>query len=138
MAKKETLQSLAATLIARLKKAGIVVQRYDAYSTNSIYLKLDYGVANTVRISDHTGKDNLSYRYNLMTNIKKYEKELTDRGLLRTYWPMKNVESLAGTIIKDRQEKIKKYGSERYNYYMKQNIHENQYAKGFWAQAVLV
>ena len=138
MAKKETLQSLATTLIARLKKAGIVVQRYDAYSTNSIYLKLDYGVANTVRISDHTGKDNLSYRYNLMTNIKKYEKELTDRGLLRTYWPMKNVESLAGTIIKDRQEKIKKYGSERYSYYMKQNIHENQYAKGFWAQAVLV
>lgn len=138
MAKKETLQALAATLIERLKKAGIVVQRYDAYSTNSIYLKLDYGVANTVRISDHTGKDNLSYRYNLMTNLKKYEKELTDRGLLRTYWPMKNVESLAGTIIKDRQEKIKKYGSERYNYYMKQNIHENQYAKGFWAQAVLV
>lgn len=138
MAKKETLQSLAATLIERLKKAGIIVQRYDAYSTNSIYLKLDYGVANTVRISDHTGKDNLSYRYNLMTNLKKYEKELTDRGLLRTYWPMKNVESLAGTIIKDRQEKIRKYGSERYNYYMKQNIHENQFAKGFWAQAVLV
>lgn len=138
MAKRQTIQELADIMIAGLKKAGFVIQRYDAYSTKSIYLKLDYGVGNTIRISDHTGKDHLSYRYNLMTNINKYRKELDHKGFKRTYWPMKSVQSLIGTIIKDKQEKIAKYGLHRYNYYMKQNIHENQYASGFWKEAVLV
>jgi len=138
MAKRQTIQELADILIAGLKKAGFVIQRYNAYSTKSIYLKLDYGVGNTIRISDHSGKDHLSYRYNLMTNIKKYYKEVDHKGFLRTYWPMKSVQSLIGTIIKNRTERIEKYGIERYRYYMKQNIHDNQYARGFWAQAVMV
>ncbi|MBM7715323.1 hypothetical protein JOC94_002310 [Bacillus thermophilus] len=53
---QKELQETADYIIARLKKKGIVIQRYDSYSTNSIYLKLDYGVSNSVRISDHKGK----------------------------------------------------------------------------------
>ncbi|WP_181879268.1 hypothetical protein [Levilactobacillus brevis] len=45
---------------------GIKVMRYDAYSTNSVYLKLDYGLLYTLRISDHPGKRYLAYRFNVI------------------------------------------------------------------------
>lgn len=59
------LNSLAERIISELKDK-VVIHRYDAYSTNSIYLKFDYGVANSLRISDHPGKRHLRYRFNLM------------------------------------------------------------------------
>ena len=60
------LNDIANDIIKTLKSIGFVIQRYDAYSTNSIYLKLDYGVCNSIRISDHTGKKYLKYRYNVI------------------------------------------------------------------------
>ena len=44
-----------------LLEKGFIVQRYDSVTTNSIYLKLDYGMCNSIRISDHKGKKHLSY-----------------------------------------------------------------------------
>ena len=57
-----------------LLEKGFIVQRYDSVTTNSIYLKLDYGMCNSIRISDHKGKKHLSYMYNLRSDIKKYFK----------------------------------------------------------------
>lgn len=34
-----------------------IVHRYNAYSTNSIYLKIDCCLCKSIRISDHHGKD---------------------------------------------------------------------------------
>lgn len=64
-----TIQSIADSLIHTLSQAGFTIQRYDASTTDSIYLKLDYGVGNSIRIS---GKKHLNYRYNiiLMTSIR--------------------------------------------------------------------
>lgn len=65
------ITQVADTLCRRLLSAGFIVHRYDAYSTNSIYLKLDCGVCNSIRISDHTGKGYLKYRYNIGSDIRK-------------------------------------------------------------------
>lgn len=67
-----TIQSIADSLTHTLSQAGFTIQRYDASTTDSIYLKLDYGVGNSIRISNHTGKKHLNYRYNiiLMTSIR--------------------------------------------------------------------
>ena len=64
--------TIADSLIHTLSQAGFTIQRYDASTTDSIYLKLDYGVGNSIRISNHTGKKHLNYRYNiiLMTSIR--------------------------------------------------------------------
>lgn len=49
---KKAIRDLAAYVCDSL--AGkVVIHRYDAYSTNSVYLKFDYGVGNSLRISDH-------------------------------------------------------------------------------------
>ena len=46
-------QNIADYIQSKLLEYGFKIQRYNAYSTNSIYLKLDYGVCNSIRISDH-------------------------------------------------------------------------------------
>ena len=53
---RNELDNLADYIAKRLISEGFTVQRYNAYTTNSIYLKLDYGVCNSIRISDHPGK----------------------------------------------------------------------------------
>lgn len=60
-----------ADYIGEALKGKLIIHRYDAFSTNSIYLKFDYGVANSLRISDHSGYDYLSYRYNIILGLKK-------------------------------------------------------------------
>lgn len=64
----KTIRDLAAYVCDRL--AGkVLIHRYDAYSTNSVYLKFDYGVANSLRIADHAGKEYLSYRFNIILTL---------------------------------------------------------------------
>ena len=57
-------------LTKRLLDLGFIVHRYDAYSTSSIYLKLDYGLACGIRIADHPGKKKYSYRFNVIKDYK--------------------------------------------------------------------
>ena len=56
-------------LIKKLLDMDFIVHRYDAYSTSSIYLKLDYGVACGIRIADHPGKKKYSYRFNIIKDF---------------------------------------------------------------------
>ena len=49
-------KALADSLSERFLAEGFTVHRYDAYSTSSVYLKLDCGMCNSIRISDHRGK----------------------------------------------------------------------------------
>ena len=69
-----TNQEIADYLSEELKNNGFTVHRYDGFSTKSIYLKLDYGVCNSIRISDHNGKKYLKYRYNIGEGIKNTKK----------------------------------------------------------------
>lgn len=120
-----------------LIEAGFVVQRYDAYSTNSIYLKLDYGLCNSIRISDHKGKKHLSYKYNLRCDIKKYHKE-RDK-FTRYFYPFEQRKNLIEHIKYDRRQKIYQLGSiEEYRDIMNIEKNLNKNNKGFWQQAYLV
>ena len=98
-----TINEIADFLCKKLSDEGFVIQRYDAYSTNSIYLKLDYGVCNSIRISDHPGKKHLKYRYNIGPNITEY-KEVKDR-FPRYYYRADKLNNLIKKILKDRDLK---------------------------------
>ena len=50
-----TGKEIANILIKNLLNRNFTVHRYNAYSTSSIYLKLDYGLSCGIRISDHPG-----------------------------------------------------------------------------------
>ena len=42
-----TIDEVASAVIEKLR-GKVIIHRYDAYSTNSVYLKFDYGVANSL------------------------------------------------------------------------------------------
>lgn len=130
------LQDVAEYLIKNLKEEGFTIHRYNAYSTNSIYLKLDYGVANSIRISDHIGKSYLKYRYNFILGGIPYKHEMDE--FPRFYFNETTIEQLLDTIKREKIHKIACYGSGSYNKYMRQNKANIPKQKGFWKQAKLV
>ena len=100
------LNDVARFLEKNLIKNGIIVHRYDAHSTNSIYLKLDWGALNSIRISDHNGKKHLSYKYNVIkdTQVGNWKKE----GKFWRYYCSTSENSLyelVDIIMKDKQYK---------------------------------
>jgi hypothetical protein len=137
--KKETekLLTFAEALQNKLLQNGFVVHRYDAISTNSIYLKLDYGAANSIRISDHRGKHHLQYRYNVGTQIKKYRADKSGQ-YPRFYYPMNQMNVLLKHILESREQKIRKYGKGEYNAKCLQYKSTSQDSPGFWQDARLI
>lgn len=135
---QKELSKQTKALVKELKKQGFTVQRYDAYSTNSIYLKLDFGVCNSIRISNHNGKGHLSYRYNLLTCCPYPLKSKNKKGFYRYYYPMEETDQLMKQILADRFKKMNRYGKRNYESYMTQNKEQGKNKKGFWQQAKIV
>lgn len=134
---KTLLEGIAEQVIKAVKAQGVVVQRYDSYSSNSIYLKFDYGVLNSLRISDHQSKKDLAYRYNILYGIKKSHIN-KHKGFDRFFSPVKETQMMIDKILYDRRVKLLNYGWTNYVTYMENNINDNKDAQGFWAQAELV
>lgn len=134
--KDESIRKLADRITRAAKAYGITVQRYDAYTTNSVYLKFDYGVANSVRISDHMGKRNISNRFNLLTNIDHSYVELN--RYVRYFYCINDLDKLINDILRNRDEQAKKYGYRHYEFLMKRNKAANNGTKGLWSKARIV
>lgn len=117
-------------LVPRLLDMGLIVHRYNAHSTSSIYLKLDYGLACGIRIADHPGNKKYSYRFNV---VKDYvgDKVILKDGLICRFYGFNELESVLDAVQKEKQEKINKYGLENYQTYMEKERQENELFKRF-------
>ena len=127
-------------LIRELKKQGFVIQKYDAISTKSIYLKLDYGMSNSIRISDHKGHKHLKYRFNVECESAKKPSWKIQNGFLRLYFnsSKKQLRQLVLAINMNRSKKILRYGYKKYYecmYINKTEKSKNAQEHTFWAQA---
>jgi hypothetical protein len=123
-------------LKARLLNKGFTIHEYNAYSTQSMYLKLDYGVCNTIRISDHSGKKHLKYMYNMLAYVKSKYRIKHDNYTMYFY-PMteEGINILVKDILNLRRKRFT--NSEVYNKLLLEYKEKSRYAKGFWTQAVL-
>ena len=128
--------AIADELVNTLKGEGFVIQRYNAYSTASIYLKLDYGLAYSVRISDHPGKKHLKYTYNLINGYSG-KRMIKEGKVWRRYYNFNQVDELVKEIINNRAWVISRYHPD-YAADMEKARVENQNKPGFWRDAVLV
>ena len=127
MKKKDIIDYLEKNLL----KLGFIIHKYEAYSTNSVYLKLDYGASNSIRISDHKGYKHLSYKYEINQSFVKDGWRKDDRGFWR-YSCCANkdsIDKLLSIITQDRQ--YKKCFSDYYSIVNTYRI-ESQSKKGFW------
>lgn len=129
------LKAIANTLISTLRGNGFVIQRYDALSTDSIYLKLDFGVANSIRISDHNGKKHLQYRYNVILGCAN---NIVEETYMRYFFNEDSLEALVLQVLFDRKMKVNKYGKLSYRNFMIKNMNEKGNSKGFWNDAKLI
>lgn len=132
----EKVTSKAREVAKELLKLGFTLQMYSAYSTNSIYIKLDYGVCNSIRISDHNGKKNLNYRYNLTKGI--IDENTVKKQFTRYYYPFTKSDNLIKQILTDREYRMKQYSMPAYQAFMRKNQEQHADNLGFWRQAVKI
>ena len=97
------------------KCPNMVIHYYHSYTSNSIYIKLDYGTANSVRISDHEKADNgYNYKYELRTD-KALSWHRFENNIYKIMYPATQIEQLANKIVKERNKKIKEKGQSYIN-----------------------
>lgn len=114
-------------IVKCLSKLGISIHIYHAFSTSSIYIKLDYGALGSIRISDHTGKEKYRYKYNIGKNIEKY-KESCEDNCIRKFYPANQVQDLLCDILLEHNAKI-----HTVNYLkIKQKYKDNKKDVSFW------
>lgn len=106
-------------LIKELLSMGFVVHKYHAITTQSIYIKLDYGVCCGIRISNHNGKKKYHYRFNV---IKEYsgDKITYFENLVSYFFTFEELPQLLQQIQKEKCNKIRKYGLKKYKQIIEQ------------------
>ena len=110
------LNDIADYLTETLTAEGVEIFRMESESTRSIYLKIDYGVCNTIRISDHYGR---KCRYNIGPYISHFKVEHGRYD--RYYYQSKRQDELTRRILKDRRTLLRRYGRKKYLRYMAMN-----------------
>ena len=108
---------IANIIIKELLNLGFIVHRYNSVTTNSIYLKLDFGVCCGIRIADHSGKKKYHYRFNV---VKGYtgDKIIYFKNLISFFYTFEEVPQLLEKVQQERQIKQQKYGINNYKSYM--------------------
>lgn len=91
---------------------------------------------NSIRISDHKGKQHLSYKYNIENGVKVAKWYKDDREFWRYNCPnsKEEIDKLIDIILSDKINKKIKYKT-RYNEIMKRYKQQAITEKGFWQQA---
>ena len=128
------LKRLADEVAQALVREGFTVHRYDAQRTDSVYLRLDYGACNSIRISDHAGFPHLKYRYNIGTWVECYME--TEETYPRFYWPASQARHLVARCVADREARVGWSGQGGYEQISEKKRREARRAKtGFWTHA---
>lgn len=124
----------------RMVANGVVVQRYDSYSTNSVYFKFDGGLANSLRIGDHKGKKHLNYMFMVDINHFGNMKITKDKFFQYTYGSTKkNIARLIEHIMRHRYKRINQYPNiTAYREAVKRQFMTRSDQRGFWSQAKLI
>ena len=110
-------KQMAKILIKELSELGFTIHRYNAITTSSIYLKLDYGICCGIRISNHSGKKKYHYRFNI---VKGYngDKVTYSKNLISYFYTFEQISQLIEDVIREKTMKLQKYGLNNYKKYM--------------------
>lgn len=100
------LKDIEKRIIDCLSNLNIAIHVYHSFSTESTYIKLDYGALNSIRISNHDGKAKYNYKYNIGTNIEEYE-EVDCGNFVKCYYPASDIDRLLCDVLIEHANKIK-------------------------------
>lgn len=123
----KTTRDIMFDLLRRLDKEGFILHYLQAYSTDSCYIKMDFGVCKSIRIADHKGIDKYEYTFNLMLGL---DKSYVENG--RYYYCLDDIETMIQDIKTHREILQEEYG---FKYFENMLDYKNQCLrkrKGFW------
>lgn len=110
----------------------IHILQYHSKAFDSIYIKFDFGVANSLRIADHLSKKtHLDYRYNVILDLDKSYSVQGER-YSKNYYCVSDLDKLVQAIV-DRRRQKKAQFKDRYEYFMDVNEIE---LPDSWSRAV--
>lgn len=134
---KQSLNDIAEAVIEKLR-GKVIIHRYDSFSTNSIYLKFDYGVARSLRISDHDGKRHLKYHFNILESMgNKSSKEThTRQGFEMVFYSPAMINACCRDILASKADRVERYRD--YDAIVERAKAEATPDKGFWHAARLI
>ena len=133
------IQQMVNYLQKKLIEHGFIIQRLDAETTKSVYLKLDYGLCNSIRISDHTGKKEFAYRFNILRQMPSKSCQFFDNGRFpRYFYSFDMVDKMIEDILKRRSQQIQRYGKNLYLAFQEKEKTERNGNNRFWNKAKLV
>lgn len=116
-------------LVTKLHNKGLTLHYYKALTTNSCYIKVDFGVCNSIRIADHRGKEKYKYKFNLMLNLKK---SYVNDG--RAYYCLGDLDKMVDDIVSLKKDKQEKYGFKYFEFMLK-NKKELYETESSWLNA---
>lgn len=134
------IQTIARLIGQKALEDHLIVQRYDALSTNSVYFKFDYGVIGSLRISDHPGRIQHCYKFNLQSDVAMHwEKKDREKGkfAMIAYAPLtqEGFNYICEQILANKKRFVDYYGDWSYRSIMERNHAYYRKSKGFWQKA---
>ena len=126
----------AREVVKDLLDKGMVLEVTYNEKTDVVYIRLDCGVCNSLRIATKPGEVYASYRYNLLPGITEEYK--TSHRYLRYFYPFSKSDQLIEKILTDKEEKIRKQSLSRYELSMINNQKMNKMLMTFWQNAILI
>ncbi len=103
-------------------------------TTNSIYLKFDYGAAGSMRIATHPGKKHLAYTYNIRLDGKtSYARH--ELGSTRHYYAATDIDTAVEDVLHSRRRRIARSGARVYASKIRELRYKASHSFGFWPNA---
>ena len=112
----EDLEIWANKILDELKKNDINAYIWHKATTNSVYIRFEDVRLNSIRISNHSGRNKLKYKFNLRNDMglsKSIWKK--DGDIWRYYVPFNQWRDLITAII-ERNNQVKTWEPSKYTY----------------------
>lgn len=132
----DILEKTTANLMHMLRKHNIGLRYYYDPADNSYYLKLDDGMLYAVRISDHEDPHS-AYRYDIGPHVKQCSRVFED-NFVRYLYPADRIYNLILDILREKQEKIDRYGLDKYIRHRAVIVRSKQNLRGFWVNSIKI
>lgn len=102
-------KALMFLILEKLKTRNFNLQYHQAFSTNSCYIKLDYGMSGSIRISDHHDKGKYQYKFNLITSLDRSFQHNN-----RNFYCLDDLTKMLNDILWMRKLRVSLYGKSYY------------------------
>jgi len=120
-------------LVEKLSVENFTLHLHESIQTNSAHIKMDYGVANSIRVADTPGKTKFGHKFNVIIGLRQsHEKD----GCF--YYAPDDLEDMVADLIKNRNTRRNFVGTEQYEKNIENYKIQFSRTTGYWANAKLV